>query len=208
MPDTNPMKLWEGRLRHAAGDVRVDANELAAFRDDAGHRRRVDPWLLAHAFGVDATSLHLDDATAREEPWLALWACLHQPARDTSMWREGEGPLFRHLHARAIEVWTEGELAGLHALWWLARRDDSLMRRARSAAAWLIAELQPDNATQRPWAIHAFAELAAEGDIEADMYAQTLLLNATAGRDKPDRFSAAILVDAAQYLSAPGSTRH
>lgn len=200
MPDIEIMKLWERRLLHAAGDVHVDAAELMQFRDDAGHRRRVDPWLLAHAFGLDARALRLDAAASSEEPWLILWACVHEAHTDTSTWRDGEGPLFRHLHARAIEVWTEGELAGLHALWWLARRDSSLQRRARSAASWLIAELQPDNATQRPWGIHAFAELAAEGDIEADMYAQTLLLNATAGRDKPDRFSAAILADGARYL--------
>jgi hypothetical protein len=200
MPDTDTMKLWERRLLHAAGDVHVDAGELAGFRDGAGHRRRVDPWLLAHAFALDASGLRVDAAAGSEEPWLTLWACMHDAGLGTSAWHQGEGPLFRQLHARAIEVWTEGELVGLHALWWLARRDPSLQKRARSAASWLIAELQPDNATQRPWAIHAFAELAAEGDIEADMYAQTLLLNATAGREKPDRFSAAILVDSARYL--------
>lgn len=200
MPDESTLKLWEQRLRYAAGGIHLDAAELRAFRDDAGHRRRVDPWLLAHAFGLDASELRVDEQAALEEPWLALWVCVHDPQQDTSLWRSGTGPLFRHLHARAIEVWTEGELAGLHALWWLAQRDASLAPRARSAAAWLIAELQPDNATQRPWAIHAFSQLAAEGDIEADMYAQTLLLNATAGRERPDRFSAAILIDAANYL--------
>lgn len=204
MPDNDAMKLWERRLLHAAGDVRVEASELAAFRDDAGHRRRVDPWLLAHAFGLDARDIGRNSTPSEEEPWLALWACVHDAGLDVSAWRSGDGPLFRQLHDRAIEVWTEGELAGLHALWWLAARDASLRTRARSAARWLIAELQPDNATQRPWAIHAFAELAAEGDIEADMYAQTLLLNATAGRENPDRFSAAILVDGAKYLHERG----
>jgi hypothetical protein len=200
MHDAQVMKVWENRLRHAAGDVRVAASELSDFRDDAGHRRKVDPWLLAHAYGLDARDIRVDEIAAVQEPWVALWMSVHDAARDVGTWRAGRGPLFPHLHSRAIEVWTEGELAGLHALWWLAHRDATLAPRARSAAAWLIAELQPDNATQRPWALHAFAQLAAEGDIEADMYAQTLLLNATAGREKPDRFSAAIAIDAANYL--------
>ncbi|HLP84612.1 MAG TPA: hypothetical protein VK157_09715 [Phycisphaerales bacterium] len=200
MHPTTTLAQWSTRLRHAAGDIRVTAAELTEFRDDAGHRRRVDPLLLAHTFVLPAPSL--DPATFTEEPWLRLWSALLDSTIPITNQLVGTGPLFPHLHDRAIEVWTEGELAGLHALWHLAARNPALAPRARSAAAWLIAELQPDNATQRPWAIHAFAQLAAEGDIEADMYAQTLLLNAIAGREKPDRFSAAILLNAANYLSA------
>ena len=202
MHDKQLTNAWSNRLRHAAGDIQFGGEDLATFRDSAGHRRRTDPYLLAHAFKLDPSLVRVDEAAISQEPWLDMWATLLDPSRDASISRAGSGPLFPHLHSRAIEVWTEGELAGVHALWWLALRDPTLAARARSAATWLIAELQPDNATQRPWAIHAFVQLAAEGDVEADMYAQTLLLNAMAGRDKPDTFSAAILLDCANYLDA------
>jgi hypothetical protein len=77
----------------------------------------------------------------------------------------------------------------------------SLSERVRSAALWLVDELQPDNATNHPWAIHVFAGLASdENNPEADLYAQSLLHNALIEGGTPDHFSGFILYDAAIAL--------
>ncbi len=105
---------------------------------------------------------------------------------------------------RAIEVWTETELASLHALWWLAglHQQDAWRERALRAARWHLIHLQPDNATNRPWAIHLFAHLAThECDAEAAAYAQTLLHNCQVHRGGPDEISSLILIDAAEALA-------
>ena len=53
--------------------------------------------------------------------------------------------------------------------------------------------IQPDNATNHPWAVHVFASLAVEtGNFEFDLYAQSLLHNCIVGTGKPDAFSAII----------------
>jgi hypothetical protein len=191
------------------------AGVVAEWRDDAGHRRAADGWLLAHLLGVS-----LPAPPARVAlPWATLWqeVCAATAASGpmplawspgiTSLLAPGAaGPLFPEVHQQAIEVWTEGELTGLHALSVLASapldaaRAQAVRARVTSAAQWLIAELQPDNATNRPWGIHVFAGLAARGDMLADLYAQTMLHNTLAGRLSPDRFSAAILLHAARLL--------
>lgn len=67
----------------------------------------------------------------------------------------------------------------------------------------MVGELQPDNATNHPWAIHVFAAIAAdENNAHADLYAQSLLHNALIDGGEPDTFSALILLDAAHALSA------
>ncbi len=191
------------------------AELVARWRDDAGHRRAADPWLLAHLIGgrdeAEAAALRgaaAWNSGAPPQPWGVLWAevCGAADAAAGPMTQRvlaGEGPLFPEVHQQAIEVWTEGELTGLHALSVLARTQgpaSAVHARVASAAQWLIAELQPDNATNRPWGVHVFAELAAGGDMLADLYAQTLLHNTMAGRLTPDRFSAAILLHSAMCL--------
>ena len=100
----------------------------------------------------------------------------------------------------AIEVWTEEELSGMHALVRLARRLDSKQarERLRSAVRWHIEHTQPDNGTNRPWALHAFL---LEGSPEAHAYAGTLLHNALALSGRPTPLSAWILMDAAAELA-------
>ncbi|MEY4534351.1 MAG: hypothetical protein RLZZ246_669, partial [Planctomycetota bacterium] len=51
----------------------------------------------------------------------------------------------------------------------------------------------PDNATNRPWALHAFI---LHGSTEASLYAQTLLHNARAGGAMGDPLVQWILADA------------
>ena len=112
----------------------------------------------------------------------------------------GSGPLRSWPEDRAIEVWTEEELSGMHALVRLARRLDSKQarERLRSAVRWHIEHTQPDNGTNRPWALHAFL---LEGSPEAHAYAGTLLHNALALSGRPTPLSAWILMDAAAELA-------
>ncbi len=111
----------------------------------------------------------------------------------------GTGPLWPLLGRTPIEVWTEQELSGLHALWWLARRRgrDDLARRGAAARDWHLVNTQPDNATNRPWALHVFL---LGGTDESRLYAETLLHNCLVGTGRPDPTSAWILLDSARAL--------
>ena len=96
-----------------------------------------------------------------------------------------------------IELWTERELTIVHASWLL----DGWTSIAESSARWLVREIQPDNATNLPWAVHVFASLAIEdGSHEARMYAETLLHNCLVSRGRPHELSALIVLDAARQL--------
>lgn len=113
------------------------------------------------------------------------------------------GSVFPQGLFRTIEVWTESELASLHALWWIDRRglDATARRRMLDSSRWHLDNTQPDNATNRPWAVQVFLDLAREDDNpDARLYAETLLHNATAANGVPEPFSAAILLDAARAL--------
>jgi hypothetical protein len=135
-----------------------------------------------------------------------LWRALEASANleGSGLDLEGEGPLWSRDGWAAVEVWTEAELSGLHALHRAARLrpDERLPLRARlaSALAWHIEHTQPDNATNRPWAIHVFL---LSGHPEGSLYAETLLHNAMVqGIDDPA--SRWILADAARELRAVG----
>lgn len=172
---------------------------VRGFRDEAANRRSVDPFFLSHVLRL--RSRLPDSAGNNAAPWLGLWRSVAGGELIQPRFDRDSGPLFPSLHEQAIEVWTEGELCGVHALSWLARNVPRGEARLRHAARWLIENIQPDNATAHPWGVHVFAWLG-QDDIEADMYAQTLLHNSMAGRSEPDVFSAAILWDAADWLEA------
>lgn len=102
-----------------------------------------------------------------------------------------------------IEVWTETELSAVHAAWGVAGWRDA----AERSAIWLVDEIQPDNATNLPWAVHVFADLGErEGRADLTMYANTLLHNCIVGSGRPDGLSALILLDAAAQLERSGSS--
>lgn len=142
-----------------------------------------------------------------------LWrACRDTPHAGPAVAREvlgsRSGPLLSKDAFLAIEVWTECELAALHALHRLAReaadRSDAagaaaLTRRIAEATAWHLEHTQPDNATNRPWAVHVFL-LSGPGADDAEAYAGTLLHNMSATEARDERLSKWILADAAREL--------
>lgn len=118
-----------------------------------------------------------------------------------------DGPLHAWQGSGAIEVWTEVELSAVHAAWRLARvgARPALRQRIQRALRWHLEHTQPDNATNRPWALHAFL---LEGSPEAVAYAGTLLHNAQAMGGAPEPLSAWILMDAAAELDLVQASAH
>lgn len=117
----------------------------------------------------------------------------------------GDGPLAPQSEYITIEVWTESELAGLHALCNLAleRNRERILRRVRRTVDWHIENTQPDNATNHPWALHAFLMRSRP---EATHFAETLLNNCMVLNGRPDPMSAWILMDAAETLEQSAGT--
>ena len=132
-----------------------------------------------------------------------LWAAVTNPNVDIDRCvdLDADGALFDQGLFRAIEVWTESELSGLHALWWIARTraDSRLSGRMERARDWHLMVTQPDNATNRPWALHAFV-LA--DTFEGRHYAETLLHNCMSMSGVPDALSSWVLLDCARALEA------
>lgn len=176
------------------------------FADEYGFRRACDRPLLARLLDVDAGPPPTQ-TTADVQLWWALLAPIESAEADP--WRHitvGNGPLLDGLDDVGIEARTEAELSALHALWNHVVRtgDDALRRRALTAVRWHLAEIQPDNATNRAWAVHAFAtaslEFAGDEALTARLHAQTLASNCQVSLGRPDRFSSLLLLDAARVL--------
>jgi hypothetical protein len=148
------------------------------------------------------------DNLERQPGEIALWWAISDESIGIEPFvdLDGDGPLLDRDAYAAIEVWTDAELSALHALWTLGHmhhRGDWLDRIQR-ACAWHEEHTQPDNATNRPWALHVFVlrDIA-----ESQHYAQTLLQNAQIG-GTPEPLSAWILLDAAHHLKRVQKTRH
>lgn len=208
---------WAGLFRQAAGQSLTQPD--GDFRDEQGNRpQSIEPflgWRLARGGKADPvmTSRGLLVGGARPSTdarlWLALLdgdididALLGSIARAPRTSAD-EGALTPRGSLRTIEVWTETEVSSLHALWWASkiRSRPEWGDLALRCAAWHLEHVQPDNATNRPWAVHVFAQLALRGDTEAALHAQTLIHNCMVGTGKADRLSALILVDAAEALT-------
>jgi hypothetical protein len=144
-----------------------------------------------------------------------LWraACRETPAGESPLGADVEallardpsgGPLLAADAFLAIEVWAECELAALHALHRLIRQAPRAVRadpraRLERAARWHLEHTQPDNSTNRPWALHVFLSLD-DPTGEAGLYAQTLLHNTLASHARDEPLSRWILADAAREL--------
>lgn len=180
-----------------------DAGIIESFVDEEGHRRYVDPFLIASVLGVPAPAAWDRDAPA--DP--GVWACVLDAGADldAALAPGDSAPLVRHPELTSVEVWTEVELSALHALWNAARRRGrvDLRERCVRAAGWHVRELQPDNATHLPWAVHAFlGAWARTGEWPLRHHAETLVHNCRVATGTPDGRSALILWDAARELEA------
>lgn len=172
---------------------------LEGFRDEWGHHRAVDRPMLAWLLGIDPGPTPDDP-----RPDVRLWWAIHDRTNEPMDVIQPSGALVHREAHVGLEVWTESELGALHALWDLAvQRDRSdLSDRCIEAARIHLDQLQPDNATNHPWAVHVFVEMARRGSAEALLYAQLLVSNAQVGLGRPDRFSACLLLDASRMIRA------
>lgn len=199
---------WASRLnRLARGTLRGPAWEAAAPRAvRAAELDRLAPSDLSPALPhrpVIARALRAEPGPAPRGVsgdaawWWALHASVPRPPLPP-----GNGPLLPHLQAEGIEAWTQAELCTLHALWNFSEPGDAIRARCLLAAAWLIREVQPDNATLLPWAVQVFVLGARAGlpGAEALHYADTLVHNARAGGSLSSPLAGAILLDAARTL--------
>ncbi|MEZ6243454.1 MAG: hypothetical protein R3B57_10475 [Phycisphaerales bacterium] len=169
--------------------------------DESGARPRTAIPLLEHLADIPRAERTLSDVND------ALWRLRGGPGPDPlTLVLPGDGPLLGQ-SGPGIESSTEQELAALHALGALGVELDAppLWDRLWAAADWHVRELQPDNATNRPWAVHVFLLRASRCD-DADLaagarlHASTLLHNCQVLTGRPDRISACILLDAATIL--------
>ncbi|TVQ31841.1 MAG: hypothetical protein EA376_07580 [Phycisphaeraceae bacterium] len=198
--NANEIILWADHLERLAAQAATDRLDRApaprgflAWRgvienDDSAQRSGAEPRL----------DELLWSAVCRPEE---LGASLDQALPE----RSDPGPLFPQSASAAIEVWTERDLCGLHALERLARqrRRDDWSRLVQNVARWHLEHTQPDNATNRPWALHVFLLLSHESDPpdpEPRLYAETLLHNCMVMQGRPDPLGALILIDAAATL--------
>lgn len=134
-----------------------------------------------------------------------LWrACAGDPVDIFDVLGARRGSLLAPDAFLAIEVWAECELSAVHALFRLVRQriesdGTRLYGRLQEAISWHLEHTQPDNSTNRPWALHAFL-LADDGGGEAALYAETLLNSMLATDARTEPLSRWILADAAREL--------
>lgn len=174
-------------------------SEAAEFRDELGNRLAVDAALLASALDLPMPSTPKPPISAD----LAMWhAALADPPGVPQLAMNSAAPLLDHAPTETIEVWIESELTALHALWKIARRtkSDDSRRRCLAAAIWHVDNVQPDNATNHPWATHVFYWASVQADRwDLRHHADTLVHNALVGGTVRRR-SALILLDSAREL--------
>lgn len=152
------------------------------------------------AVGSDAEENRIAPQNLPHDDVGLWWAVVDSKVEINSLISDtGYGPLWPQDGYKTIEVWTESELSSLHALWRLARTNNSveIKDRVSKLRQWHLQHTQPDNATNRPWALHVF--LLADSS-EDQHYAETLLHNCMVMSGKPDTLSAWILLDSANEL--------
>ncbi len=141
-------------------------------------------------------------------PEVALWWAVAGARVDVDalISQPTEGSLLPQGLYRAIEVWTESDLCAVHALWILAQREGRTdwIDRVDRVRKWHLEYTQPDNATNRAWALHVFLlgpPPFATCEPESRHYAETLLHNAIAMDGRPTPLNAWIFLDAARWIA-------
>lgn len=198
--DSTDLARWAKGLRHAAGGAPTHIDALTRFV--RANRTNALPFLTHR--GVVAPA----QRPADPDPDAALWWAVVDRSPEAALRilpdaTTTPGPIFPQDGVTAIEVWSESELSALHALWWLSRTPEASLLRDRMflCARWHLENTQPDNATNRPWAIPVYLELAMiDRSPAARLFAETLLHNARAANGVPEPFSAQILLDAADAV--------
>jgi len=181
--------------------------------DELGHRRPADVPLLAwRARRMGLPALNARPGVSAEAPEVKLWRSLAEAGAIDAQHASTRGiaPFLDPSLAGSmggVEVWTESELASLHALSWgaIVSHDAPRLRSVLDHARWHIEHTQPDTATNRPWSIHLFlvlGQLDADSAHESRLYAQTLAHNCRVALGRPDVISAQILFDAADAIGA------
>jgi hypothetical protein len=192
---------WIGRLKSMSDSGVCSLAYIDGFTDEYGNRARTTKPFLAHLLGITLPT-QVVSGDLDEQLWWSIVSSGGVPNKLSS------GPsLTAHSNDAAIEHWTQVELCALHALWHLNLRspNQSALARLTEAGVWLMNELQPDNAINRPWGIPVFVYLSVALESETDrstasMYAQTLAHNCCISLGKPDILSACILHDSATSL--------
>lgn len=208
-PDLVPtIRRWADRLRYAARLMAKELDSLrtddardrfiASFRDEFGHRRPIDEPLLrcvlSRSVRAPSGEMPVDER---------LWWCL--ASRDSfppRVLRAAGGALTPGFGREPIESWTEREMRVVHAAinHAISSRDSTLFDRVIDAADWLMDNVQTDNATNRPWGVHAVIIRGVLGHTHAEHDAAGMVHAATAATGEADRLSQIILLDAARAL--------
>lgn len=214
------ISTWVSRLEAMTKglDVPRDAATIegfiADFSDDHGDRRTIDAPQLARLLDGDAkhfVPMSEDDAATAlmkavgRRDRNAVRRLIRAPDAITPL------PLVTTEHLATLEAETERELAAVHALGRAVMDGTCVELESRLAGAvrWVMAELQPDNATHRPWGVHTFvwaaATMSGRDATDAELYAQTLVHNASVASStttgRIDRFSLVLLLDAQRALT-------
>ncbi len=191
------LQIWSQRLLRAGlSTLGSDSPDAIAAAIDRELRPLPMARLVGTTLGAKNSGPVREPRSLDERLWQSLAHFDIEPPQCVSK----VGPITGENETGAIEVWTETELACVHAAWSLGNDWRSA---AKASAAWLLGSIQPDNATNHPWAVHVFAFLAVEtGNFEFDLYAQSLLHNCIVGTGKPDAFSAIILLHASRAIQA------
>lgn len=219
MPKTPPapgtpedLEKWARHLRRigesglAGADLDGELRAALARPHWIGGPLLAAMWVRRHSsLPSDLSQSHMRASLQLARDDAALWwALVEASAGPVERWIDvaADGPLFRRDACRAIEVWTESELAALHALRHHIGRAAgdaaaALSARIRRAVEWHIAHTQPDNATNHPWAVHVFV---LHGSAESRHFAETLVSNSMVLSGRADALSAWILLDAAEAL--------
>ncbi len=196
---------WPQLLDNTANRMFVAAASPASLPDSPASFDAATPFLL-HRRGP---GLEVRTPPLHPAPDAALWwAIVGAPIDPDDVLDRASDPtragsLLRRDAYDTVEVWTEGELCALQALWWLAnsRHRADWRRRVDTALRWHLEHTQPDNATNRPWAIAPFVHLGErENSPEAIFYAENLLHNASAGPARATTLIAEIIADNADAL--------
>ncbi|MBX3381261.1 MAG: hypothetical protein KF805_14295 [Phycisphaeraceae bacterium] len=175
---------------------------IPEFCDESGNRRAIDPLIIAWLLQVPPP--HKSGSLPTD---LKLWDLLSRGRTDEMLDVVGipGAPLVPDFNALSLEVATETELASLHAL---SHAGDAARARVASASDWIVHNIQPDNATNRPWAVHVFIQRAFEsGAVEHRLYAETLLHNCIVTLGRADRFSSLLLLDSGRTLRSTGAAQ-